>query len=391
MKLDQLHTEGVFIKSYDGLDPSNILTAKETGGKRRGGSRGSGGLTDLYMNREYHYREEDDPEDLVHLKPLNKVTTLPTVPDDPHAIRSFMGVKIHYAFSVVPADNFTDQAVRGGWELPPNFTQLVKELRGLYEAAMHTQGIPRKDRKPLDTDADLHHRLDRISSRISFLEQQLREFQSQKVQKDIDDLNREKQLIMQMLGFMDKLKLRSISELEEDDRGTFSYGVGDKERSVSRREFTASHLTYASQSLAKKIKNPTTEQEREMSYKVTEAAVVNLARLYAPFDIIVLPSSSAPYNTETLVPLVHAQNGWQGIPVIQLNKITGDKALDEIDVGSLISRAEQYHERAKAGERIHPGLIITQNQLAQIRDQIGNVAMPPVENDVPLSPINPAP
>lgn len=389
MKLRAVANEGVFIKSYEGLDPTTVLQAKEGAGKRRGGGKGGGGLSDLYMGREYHYRPEDHPEDIVHLEPLNKVQELPAVPSDPHAIRTFKGAKIHYAFTIVSPDNFTDEAVRGGWQLPPDFIGEVRKLRQLYDSAMRTVGVQKKEQRPLDTDADLHYRLDRIRIRRQYITSQSNLYGDGYGDKELKGLQEEEAIITKMLAYMDKLGVKSITDLEDDQQGVFTYSVNDKEREVSRGEFVSSHLNYAGQSLAKKIKNPTTPDEREMSKQVTYAAAINLARLYKPFDLIVLPASSSSYNIESLVTAVRQQPGWGEIPYIQLQKLTGDKVLDEIDVASLIERAEEYNRRAIAKEPIHKGLNLIPSNLVKIQNST-DTPLPRIDMSAVLTPENPA-
>lgn len=392
MRLSEIHIgnrhiqEGIHIGDYQGLTPEAILNAKGSGGKRRrGGGAGGGGLTDLYMSREYLHRPEDHPEDIVHTQLINKVEQLPAVPDDPHAIRSFRGAKILYAFTLVPSKGFTDPAVKSGWQLPHGLESQIREFKTLYQEYYKFKGIPVKDRKVFNTDAELHTRLERVESELRKVEYDLKQYATQRLEKLKTDLSRERDLINSFLELMNTHKMKSLDELGEE-AGSY-YDVDDKR--ITRNEFAASHLKYAAQSLARKIKNPTTDGEKQMSLEITNSAAANLARLTHPFDVIVLPASSSSYNLDVLVGAVKQQPGWENIPVVPLTKMTGRQASDEIDVASLIERAEEAHQRSITSRAPNSKLTLNPDQIARVRASIGDMPMPRIDETQPLSPSQP--
>lgn len=357
--------EGIYFGDTTGLTPKGIEAArtKAAAGKgQHGGARGSGGLVDLFMNRPYHYREEDTPEDLVHLNPLNTVTQLPVLPDSPYARASFRGAKIYYAFSVVPSESYSGPEVEAAY---PSITvtkdqvsQAGKLLRTVFDGA---DEFGRADIREIIDDND------------QFLTNP--EFREHR-----DTLTKLKVVLPGILDAMRKLKAKTIPQLLR---------FLAVPASSTRHKFTADVLGYAKESLAKKIKRPTDPGEEEMSRQVLERATNNFVRLFPqPFDFIVAPESSSDFNGK-LIALLKAKSG-NDTPVVTLEKLLGQDVT--VDARSLYERAWQYHDEAVQTGKYNERLVFTPERLAAARQATRSMdanTLPDVPMDQPLTPMDP--
>ena len=364
--------EGVYIKDYSGLTIDEILKAKaKSKGSENTSKRGAGkgGLTDLYMGREYAYRDKDDPSDIVHVEPLNKMTKLPVVPKDPTARQSFKGASIYCAYAIVPSENFEDYTIASGYK--DDYTDPVKKI------------TLEKDISKLDSSVKKYYSSFGINTnyRIPVRDFTYANLLNQRNRANARQADEEFETINRILAY-----------IKNNNIDTNFHRLDDiikkpNKSKPSRLAFTSDHLRYAAQSLAKKIKNPKSESEKEMSEKLTQGAVTNLTRIIPPHDIIIAPASSSTYN-DTLIQMIKSQNGWSQSKVIKLSKLTGDEAIDQIDKNSLTERAYRIHNTAREyGSRSNTTL--SPQKLAAIRSQT-DVKLPTIDMNKPLKADNKA-
>jgi adenine/guanine phosphoribosyltransferase-like PRPP-binding protein len=358
--------EGIFFGNTTGLDPAGIEAARKkaaTGKGQHGGARGSGGLVDLFMNRPYQYRDEDSPEDLVHLNPLNSVTQLPVLPDSPYARASFRGAKIYYAFSVVPRESYRGPEVESQFpsiNISKDDAERVQKMLGkIFDDAGQ---FTRKDLRGIIKTMDKNYLGD------------------PEFQEHWPALQELKTLLPSYLDAMTKLKVGRVAGLT---RALL------RDAELDRGKFSGEILDYAKESLAKKIKNPTAAGEQEMSRQVLERAVNNFVRLFPqPFDFIVAPESSSDFNGK-LIGLLKARGG-AGTPVVTLNKLLGRDVA--IDFRSLYERAWQYHDEAVQTGKYLKNMVFTPERIAKAQQETRTMdakTLPAVDPGESLTPLDP--
>ncbi len=361
----RLVREGVFFGDTNGLSPKGIEAARTAASRQKGqhgGAKGSGGLVDLFMNRPYHYREEDTPEDIVHLNPLNSVTQLPVLPDSPYARNSFRGAKIYYAFSVVPNEEYKGSEVESAYPsvsiTKEQASEAGKLMRQVFDGA---DEFGRVDIKEVVDEMD-----------TQFLgNAEFREHRS--------TLQRLKVLLPGVLDGMRKLKAKSIPQLVR---------FLAVPASSTRHKFTADVLGYAKESLAKKIKRPTGPGEEEMSRQILERSTNNFIRLFPqPFDFIVAPESSSDFNGK-LIALLKSKSG-ADTPVVTLQKLLGRDV--GVDMASLYDRARRYHDEAVQTGEYNERLVFTPERIAKAQQNTRSLnaeTLPAVRPGESLTPMD---
>jgi hypothetical protein len=359
--------EGIYFGDTTGLTPQNIETARGQAGVggRRGGVKGANGLVDLFMNRPYLYRDEDSPEDLVHLQAIDKIEQLPFLPTNHDSRLSFRGVKIYYAFAVVPNESYQGKEVEAAY---PKVDDTIT-----VDQAKETARLMRS----VFADADSFTRKD-VRDIIGNLDDY---FTNPDFRNSRDSLRKLRIMLPSLVTGMTRLKAATVKQLI-----TFL----SRPNTSTRHKFSADVLRYAKQSLAKKIKRPTQPGEEEMSQKVIEKAATNFIRIFRdPFDVIVTPTSSAGFNSK-FVEVLKQMGGWGGTPVITLDKLLGKDV--DIDLASLYDIAQRHHDAASNGT-YNDKLVMTPERLAAAAAfhsrKLPTSTLPPVDMNQSLPPTDP--
>lgn len=358
--------EGVYMKDLKGrtrvrpddpdsdLDPmydmnvQNILAAKAAGSRAGRGGRLKGdkvGLAKLYMDKEYAYKPVDDPSDLIRTEHLPALKKLPKIKVKNSRI-GFENASIYYAYAMVPVEGYQEPFIDSAYpKVDAHFINLAKTIKSVYkhysknstptgEVSMSGYGIDipifrLKDLKEFDSVESLEQFRDFL---IRYKSYETAEPSPAQLINMIDEIIIE----------MDKQNVDDLTSLLEKGKGKVKHG------GMSRKDFIKNHLRYAAQSIAKKLKNPESPDEAQMSEHITKSAVDKFISTYGSYDIIVIPESSSDYNMR-MAEEFKKHPKFANAEIITISKMSGKEAAQ--DIGGIY---ENLWNRAMA---IQKGLI----------------------------------
>jgi phosphoribosylpyrophosphate synthetase len=313
--------------------------------------------TAMFMGPKYLYRAKDHPEDIVHMEPIDKLVELPAIPDDPHALPSFEGIHIYYAYAVVPSSDFVEPGSASSPEANyTDYTELVDSVAHL----VHPEE-PRSEVERALADANRQVRWGMAYNPTIQAE----------AEEDVKALEK-------ALETMDKVGVSTLADLSDSTQKAHDY-----------INYKGKFLFHAAQSLAKKIKNPSPE-EQETSDQFIRGAIQRLVQVHKqPFDIIAYPSSKKKAGSNFNIRIAKAlQDVYPNAKPIEISKLSGNET--EINWEAVYDRALTYHEEAKAGmhKRGRANLNMSPDRRAKVTDSsYFNVAdLPQVDPEITLTP-----
>jgi len=293
--------EGIYLSSQEGMGPKELSKA-----------RAEKATPSMFMGPEYLYRPDDEPEDIVHLEVLGETEPLPSLVDvDQHQLTGFKGAKIFYAFAVVPSDTWQEPA-----SSRKDFSQIVSD-------AVNVTNIYSDD-----TVSDVEESLRKVRRDLMIMF-------SHGSQQQKDNANKSFEALKKLIQVMQEEGVQTVGELEE----ITAEGLGAfRDESDYKEKF----LFHAAQSLAKKIKRPSTPGEVKMSEEILKRSIqLFVHRFREPFDVIAHPASGSGFNEALVAGL---KNHYPNARKELLEKLPGKDT--NINWEEIFDRAERGHKDA---------------------------------------------